>query len=118
MSALAFLILDLLIEHKAFSNHYVPNIFIRIHPIYVVCMRILKPKRLSMGKWENPYMGICMSEFPREIVKVDSKGRVTLPKKFRKALGLKDGEKSAVIIEAYPNLKNTKILIIKKIGGE
>ena len=66
-----------------------------------------------MGKWE---IGIKMEELPRDIVKVDSKGRITLPKKFRKALGLNDGEKSAVMVEAYPDLKNIKALVIKKIG--
>ena len=60
-------------------------------------------------------MGIGMS-LPREFVKIDTKGRITLPKKFRKALGLKDGEKSAVMVEAYPNLKDVKALVIKKIG--
>lgn len=68
---------------------------------------------MVVGKW---VMGIGMEELPREIVKVDSKGRITLPKKFRKALGLKDGEKWAVMIEAYPNLKDVKALVIKKIG--
>jgi len=53
---------------------------------------------------------------PRDFVKMDAKGRITLPKKFREALGLKDGEKSVVMIEAYPNLKNIKALVIKKIG--
>ena len=57
-----------------------------------------------------------MEELPRDIVKVDSKGRITLPKKFRKALGLKDGEKSAVMVEAYPDQKNIMALVIKKIG--
>jgi len=66
-----------------------------------------------MEKWD---IGISMNELPRDIVKVDSKVRITLPKRFRKALGLKDGVKSAVIIEAYPDLKNVKALVIKKIG--
>ena len=57
-----------------------------------------------------------MEQLPRDIVKVDSKGRITLPKRFRKGLGLKDGEKSAVMVEAYPDLKNIKALVIKKIG--
>ena len=65
-----------------------------------------------MGKWG---IGIEMS-LPRDFVKMDAKGRITLPKKFREALGLKDGEKSVVMIEAYPNLKNIKALVIKKIG--
>ena len=68
-----------------------------------------------MGKWDLS-AGIGMEELPRDIAKVDSKGRITLPKKFRKALGLKDGEKSAVMVEAYPNLKDVKALVIKKIG--
>ena len=53
---------------------------------------------------------------PRDFVKMDAKGRITLPKKFRKALGLKDGEKSVIMIEAYPNLENAKTLVLKKIG--
>jgi len=68
-----------------------------------------------VGKWDLS-SGIGMEKLPRDIVKVDSKGRITLPKKFRKALGLKDGEKSAVMVEAYPNLKDVKALVIKKIG--
>jgi len=50
----------------------------------------------------------------REFVRVDAKGRVTIPKRFRKALGIES--KAVVIIEAYPSLEEIKTLIIKKIG--
>jgi len=52
---------------------------------------------------------------PREFVKVDAKGRVTIPKRFREALGIKDGEKAIVLVEAYPNLEKIKAIVIKKI---
>ena len=53
---------------------------------------------------------------PREFVKVDAKGRVTIPKRFREALGIREGEKAIVIIEAYPSLERIKALVIKKLG--
>jgi len=52
---------------------------------------------------------------PREFVKVDAKGRVTIPKRFRDALGIKDGEKAIVLMEAYPSLEKIKAIIIKKL---
>ena len=53
---------------------------------------------------------------PRDFVKVDVKGRITLPKRFREALGLKDGEKSVLIVEARPSLENAKALVIRKVA--
>jgi len=61
--------------------------------------------------WESEIMG---EGLPREFVRVDAKGRVTIPKRFRKALGIES--KAVVIIEAYPSLEEIKTLIIKKIG--
>jgi len=50
----------------------------------------------------------------REAIFVDKGGRLTLPKKFRKAIELKEDGKTAVLIEAYPDLENCKSLIIKR----
>jgi len=65
-----------------------------------------------VGKWVT---GVRMS-LPRDFVKVDVKGRITLPKRFREALGLKDGEKSVLIVEARPSLENAKALVIRKVA--
>lgn len=51
----------------------------------------------------------------RDIVTVDPKGRLTLPKVLREAIGIKN-EKTAVEVEVYPDLKNPKALVIKKLG--
>ena len=52
-------------------------------------------------------------ELPREPVTVDEMGRMTIPIKFREALGFKKG-KNVVWVEAYPSLKETKTLIVRK----
>ena len=50
---------------------------------------------------------------PREPIVMDGLGRITIPKRFREALGLTDG-KQPLWIEAYPDLENCKSLIIRK----
>ena len=52
--------------------------------------------------------------FLREPLIVDESGRITIPKKFREALDLPDGERYPIWIEVYPDWDNTKSLIIKK----
>lgn len=53
-------------------------------------------------------------ELPREPVLTDRQGRVTIPKRFRDALGLPEGQRYPLWIEAYPDLKNCKGLLIRK----
>lgn len=53
-------------------------------------------------------------EFPREPLIIDETGRLTIPKRFRAALGLPEGQKYPIWVEAYPDLKGCKSLIIKK----
>jgi len=51
---------------------------------------------------------------PREPVIIDEMGRLTIPSRFRDSLGLPRGEKYPLWVEAYPDLKNCKGLIIRK----
>ena len=53
-------------------------------------------------------------ELPREPVLTDKQGRVTIPKRFREALGLPEGRRYPLWIEPYPSLENCKGLIIRK----
>ena len=53
-------------------------------------------------------------DLPREPTLIDELGRLTLPKKFRIALGLPEGQKYPIWIEAYPDLEKPTCLILKK----
>jgi bifunctional DNA-binding transcriptional regulator/antitoxin component of YhaV-PrlF toxin-antitoxin module len=48
-------------------------------------------------------------------VLLDKQGRVTIPKYLLDALGVdRSDENAPLVIEAHPNLENTKSLIVKK----
>ena len=53
-------------------------------------------------------------ELHREPVTIDKLGRVTIPKHFREALGLPEGQKYPLWIEAVPDLKDCKGLVLRK----
>ena len=53
-------------------------------------------------------------ELPRKPITIDGMGRLTIPKRFREALGLPEGQKHPLWIEAEPDLENCKGLIIRK----
>ena len=56
-----------------------------------------------------------MEALPREPVVIDEFGRLTIPKRFREALGLPNGRKYPIWVEAYYNDKGEcKSLIIRK----
>ena len=55
-----------------------------------------------------------MSKLPREPITIDSDGRITVPKRFREALGLPEGQKYPLWIEAEPSEENCKQLVIWK----
>ena len=57
---------------------------------------------------ENP------RELPRKPITIDKMGRLTLPKRFREALGLPEGQEYPLWIEVYPNLERCKALMISK----
>jgi len=50
----------------------------------------------------------------REPIIIDEMGRLTVPSRFRDALGLPRGVKYPLWVEAYPDLKSCKSLIIRK----
>ncbi len=52
-----------------------------------------------------------MKQLNRKWVIPDSRGRITIPEYMRKALGMSD---EPLLIEVYPDLENTKSLIIRK----
>ena len=50
----------------------------------------------------------------REPITIDGMGRLTVPKRFREALGLPEGQKYPLWIEACPSLEGCKRLILRK----
>lgn len=56
------------------------------------------------------------AELPRTFRTMDEDGRITIPKKYRAALGIPEGKEWPIMVEAYPDLENTKCLIIKALG--
>jgi AbrB family looped-hinge helix DNA binding protein len=55
------------------------------------------------------------SQLPRKPIFIDSKGRVTIPSRFRSSLGIPEGEKYPLWIEEYSNEKGeVKCLILRK----
>ena len=56
------------------------------------------------------------ANLPRTFRTMDEDGRITIPKKYRNALGIPEGKEWPIMIETYPDLKNTKSLIIKALG--
>ena len=53
-------------------------------------------------------------ELPREPINIDKLGRITIPKRFRDALGLPEGQKYPLWIEADPDLENCRGLVLRR----
>jgi len=64
-----------------------------------------------------PYLVFRMPKLrglPREPVIIDEQGRLTVPKRFREALGLPEGEKYPLWVEAFPGPDDCKGIMIRK----
>ena len=57
---------------------------------------------------------VKLKGLPREPITLDKLGRITIPKRFRVALSLPEGQKYPLWIEPYPSPENCKALLIMK----
>ena len=55
------------------------------------------------------------TQLPHEPITIDKRGRITIPDRFREALGIPEGQKYPLWIEEYRNERGEcKSLIIRK----
>ena len=52
---------------------------------------------------------------PREPTSIDHLGRVVIPKRFREAMGLPEGEKAYVWVEAYPSGEDCRAVLVRRV---
>ena len=59
-----------------------------------------------------------VNDLPQEIILMDDRGRITIPKRMLKTLGItipENQKNTAVVIIASPTFNNCKFLAIKKL---
>ena len=72
-------------------------------------------KRNSKGKTAGPKMGSPGCCDVDAVVTVDERGQIVLPKEVRRKIGIKPGDKMAVV--SYAKDEQTCCVILMKIGG-